>query len=317
MPEISFDFKAYIEKRKGTDEALARSGAPYAYPGDQRVLRTLNQVTPVRLAVEGTGHLWKTFARNALLKAATRVKENQFSAIHHASLACAIRLQIPRPTIYITPQNNDFDIQTLGSDEESCLFINGVLVDHLSPDELRFVIGQHLGHLQNNHVGYLTALYYLTFSANQYLRWIVSPAVSALGAWQRRAQITSDRAGLICNGEMDTALSALIKLGLGSVRLAQDPPIQAYLQQLKEKRPQEPLLRELLAENPFLQERLAALQLFSQTHYYLKAAQKDPLESEGNSLSWCDAQVRQVLSGHPSRQKPHAKPQDPQSSSGR
>ncbi len=90
--------------------------------------------------------------------------------------------------------------------------LNGVLVDHLSTEELRFVIGHECGHIQNNHVVYLTALYYLMYSANLFVRWIVTPAVLALQSWTRRAEVTCDRAGLICSGDVDVALAALTKL---------------------------------------------------------------------------------------------------------
>ena len=54
MPDIDFDFKRYIAQRQGEGDARLRAGAAYAYPGDQKVLRTLSRITPVNLATAAT-----------------------------------------------------------------------------------------------------------------------------------------------------------------------------------------------------------------------------------------------------------------------
>ena len=49
---MDLDFKHYVERRKGERDAAAREGAAYAYSGDLRVLKTLDRMRPVRLAIE-------------------------------------------------------------------------------------------------------------------------------------------------------------------------------------------------------------------------------------------------------------------------
>ena len=73
MSEISFDFQKYIRERKGLDAAMAKTGAAYAYPGDQKVLRALAHVTPVTLAVEATVRLWKRMTQSEILGTAVKV----------------------------------------------------------------------------------------------------------------------------------------------------------------------------------------------------------------------------------------------------
>ena len=60
------------------------------------------------------------------------------------------------------------------------------------------MIGHECGHVHNQHVVYLTALYYLTHFVGAFIQWAVQPAIIALRAWQRRAEITCDRAGMLC-----------------------------------------------------------------------------------------------------------------------
>ncbi len=296
MREISFDFQKYIRARKGLDAAMARSGAAYAYPGDQKVLRALAHVTPVTLAVEATVRLWKRLTQSEILGTAVKVSDRQFPELHQITAECAERLHIPAPDVYVVPNVGALNASTFGTNEDSFIALNGVLVDHLSDEELRFVIGHECGHIQNNHVVYMTALYYLMYSANLFVRWIVTPAVMALQSWTRRAEITCDRAGLICCGDLTAASSALARLALGSARLAESLDMEEYLKQLDESQEDAGRLMELFHSHPYLPKRIAALRLFARTHYYYKITGRDPAEGEGRSLSWCDSRVKNIVS---------------------
>ena len=296
MPEISFDFQKYINERRGSEAALARSGAAYAYPGDQKVLEKFASVRPVMLAVEATVRLWKSVARSEILGTSVKVTERQFPELHRLGVECAEKLHIPAPTIYVYPDVGVLNAHTFGTNEDSYIVLNGVLVDHLSTEELRFVIGHECGHIQNNHVVHLTALHYLMYSANLFVRWIVTPAVMALQSWTRRAEITCDRAGLLCSGNLDAGLAALTKLALGSSKLAERIDIDEYLKQLEESENSAGRMLEAFHSHPYLPKRVEALRLFAQTHYFLKATGQEVASGEGQSLTWCDARVRRLVS---------------------
>jgi len=296
MPEISFDFQSYIQARRTADDALARTGAAYAYPGDQSVLRTMRRITPVTLAVESTVRLFKNLLRNDMLGTMVRVSGQQFPKLQSIAMACASRLHIPAPTLYVAPDVGTLNAYTFGTNEDAFVVLNGVLVDHLSDEELHFVIGHECGHIQNNHVVYMTALHYLLTSANLFLRWLVAPATLALQSWSRRAEITADRAGLICSGHLDPALQALTRLALGSHRLADELDLDAYLHQLDGAHQGVGRMAELFQSHPYLPKRVEALRLFAATHYYMRATGEAPAEGEGESLAWCDAQVKRLVS---------------------
>jgi len=296
MPEMSFDFQRYINERKGAERGMARTGAAYAYPGDQRVLRALGRVTPVTLAVEATVRLWKNVARGEILGTSVKVTDKQFPELYQLAIDCASRLHIAPPTIYVFPEVGALNAHTFGTNDDAYIVLNGVLVDHLSTEELRFVVGHECGHIQNNHVVYMTALYYLMYSANLFVRWIVTPAVMALQSWTRRAEISCDRAGLICAADLAPALSALTKLALGSSKLAERLNIEEYLKQLEESQEGAGRMMELFHSHPYLPKRVEALRLFAQTHYYLKATGQGPAGKEGQSLGWCDGEVKRILS---------------------
>ncbi len=305
MPEIDFDFARYIAQRRGADDARLRAGAAYAYPGDQKVLRTLSRVTPVTLAVAATVRLFKNVAKSEILGTSVKVTDKQFPEIYQLTVDCAAALQIAPPTVYVAPEVGTLSAHTFGTTDDAFIVINGVLVDHLSPAELKFVIGHECGHIHNNHAVYITALYYLMYSANEFVRWIVKPAVLALQSWARRAEVTCDRAGLICCRDLDSALGALVKLALGSQKLADRIDLDEYLKQLDESQQGAGRVVELAHSHPYLPKRVAALKLFAATHFYSKAI---GVEADANavSLDACDAEAARILSIFGRRRKKEA-----------
>ena len=86
---VDLDFQRYIERKRGAREAATREGAAYAYAGDLKVLRTLDRLRPVRLAIEATVRMWKSVARAELLGTAVKVSPAQFPKIHALVEKCA------------------------------------------------------------------------------------------------------------------------------------------------------------------------------------------------------------------------------------
>jgi Zn-dependent protease with chaperone function len=296
MAAMDLSFSHYVAACKGAGQTRAREAAAYAYGGDWRVRATLDKLRPVTLAMESTVRFWNTVGRSRLVGSAVRVGERQFPALHAKVARCADVLQIALPAVYVSPELASLGAHTFGSSEDATLVLSGALVDHLSEAELLFVIGHECGHIQNNHVVYLTALYYLTQTANVILRLGAQPVVLALRAWSRRAEITSDRAGLLCARDLGTATAALIKLALGSRKLYADINVDEYLRQFSEARDDLRRLGEAFSTHPYLPTRVTALRLFAQTAYFRGVAGDGP-DSGGAGLSReeCDAQVADLL----------------------
>ena len=221
---VDLDFQRYIERRKGALEAQAREGAAYAYGGDLRIKKTLDSLKPVQLAVDATVRLWKSVARKELLDGATKVTPESNAKLEALIEQAAKTLHIPRPMLYVAPalgETYPFWAYTFGTDEDAYIVLNGARMGSLTDSELLFVLGCQCGHIQNNHVVLTTSLYYLTRAANRFVKWIVTPAAAALSAWSRRADITCDRAGLICAKNVDTAEAVMLKIAEANESYAQ------------------------------------------------------------------------------------------------
>ena len=216
MPAIDFDFQRYVARRKGLRAAQVREGAAYAYPGDVRLLRTLDKLRPVQLALDETVRLWGQVARAELLGPALRASLERYAHVYKAARRCAEILHIATPAVFVTPQPGG--VLTLGTDEECCIVLAQGLLDKLSDAEILDVLGRECGRIQNGHVPFGTALHYLTHARSTLVRWAVRPATLSLAAWARRADISADRAGLLCARDLDVSHSALAKVADGTDR---------------------------------------------------------------------------------------------------
>jgi len=307
VAKIDLSFADYVAARKGAAQTRAREGAAYAYAGDLKVRQTLNKVRPVTLAAEATVRFWQTVERSRMLGTSVKVTEKQFPHLHKLAVRCAETLQIAVPTLYVSPNIGALNAHTFGTSEEAYIVLNAALIDHLSEIELLDVIGHECGHIQNDHAVYLTTLYFLSHMGGTLLQWGARPAVLALKAWARRAEITCDRTGLLCTRDLDASIGCLVKLALGSKKLYTEINLDEYLRQMEES--QGPgRFDELGRSHPYLPKRVAALRLFAQTTYYksairaiVKDAAKEGTKGDGDqpiagmSKEECDAQVSELL----------------------
>jgi Zn-dependent protease with chaperone function len=208
--------------------------------------------------------------KNQLLGTMVKVSPRQFPSIYKIAEHCAQTLTVPVPQLYIanSPVINAY---TFGTDEESFIVLHSALIDHFDEEELKFVIGHETGHIQNKHVVYGTALRVLTQTAGIFLSWIIQPAVLALSAWSRRAEITCDRAGLLCCGSLDAACNSFLKLATGSHKLYGEMSFDAYMEQFEEGQSGAGRIQEAFASHPYIPKRAKALQVFADSALYREA----------------------------------------------
>lgn len=290
----AFDFQRYIEVRKDPSRRRSPVGGfgEYAYSADLRVLQSLSYAKPVRLAVEASVRAFKSWRKSDILGSSVRVSARQFPRLHRIVAECAEELHIPVPTTYVTKNFAAINAVTFGTESDSFILINSATVDRLSDEELRFVIGHECGHIQNSHVTYHTALYFLTHMTGIFLKWVVTPARLALMGWSRRAEITCDRAGVVCCGDVDVGIQTLVKLAVGSQALVDEIDLESYLHQIEDIRDGYGRVSEYMMSHPYLPKRVKALQHFAESEYYRQRRQ----QKGGISLADVDRKVDAVIS---------------------
>jgi hypothetical protein len=209
-------FEKFVEqKRQERPSEKEGDSHAYAYVSDKNTRAAFERMKAVELAVAAGVRMFKNVGKAELLGHAVKVGPRQFPRVHALAEQSAETLGISVPTLYVV-NNPHLNAATYGTNDDSFVMIHSALVDHLSDEELLSVIGHECGHIHNNHVVYLTALHYLTHMAGLFIRSIGLPALLALRAWSRRAEVTCDRAGALCAGELDISLRALFGSAPGS-----------------------------------------------------------------------------------------------------
>lgn len=284
----SLDFDAFVQQRK---EGGHRAARDYAYVSDKHTRATFKKLVPVELAIAATVRAYKAFGKNQLLGHSIKIGPTQFPRVHELVRHCSDALGIAAPTVYVMNQPT-LNAATYGTEDDSFILVHSALVDHLSDDELLDVIGHECGHIQNNHVVYLTTLHMLTQMSSIFTQWLVYPAQLALLAWSRRAEITCDRAGLLCCKDLGVSTKSLAKLALGSQKLYDQLNLDAFVDQYREGREGAGKIAEAFASHPWLPKRVLALRAFAESELYRTHAGLGP---GGISMEEVDARVHGVI----------------------
>ena len=168
-----------------------------------------------------------------------RVTKNMFPRIHRSlSWGCKI-LGVEEPELYVTvdPVPNAW---TYGHTKPFITLTSG-LVDMLDEEECFYVIGHELGHIKCGHVLYtvlarnIAAIVQLIGQATLGIGALLGQGlVYALLEWQRKAELSADRAGLLCVQDIDPAIRTFMKLAGGSSELVGDMDRDEFMRQIRE-----------------------------------------------------------------------------------
>lgn len=168
-----------------------------------------------------------------------RVTDKMFPRLYKSlKWACKI-LDMPEPELYVTvdPQPNAF---TFGHTRPFIVMTSG-LIDLLDDEERLFVVGHELGHIKADHVLYtmlaknIAAIVALLGQVTLGIGTLLGQGlVLALNDWSRKAELTSDRAGLLCVQEIEVCQRVFMKLAGGSARLIAEMDQEEFMRQVSE-----------------------------------------------------------------------------------
>ena len=168
-----------------------------------------------------------------------RVTPKMFGRLHRSLTWAAKILDVPEPELYVTvdPVPNAW---TYGHTRPFITLTSG-LIDMMSDEELFFVIGHELGHIKAGHVLYgtmarnIAAIVELLGEATLGIGALLGRGLAfALYEWYRCAELTSDRAALLCVQDLEPARSTFMKLAGGTTRLAGEMDRDEFLRQIRE-----------------------------------------------------------------------------------
>lgn len=291
--KINLSLKKYIEDKKNFKLVKLDSNIfDYAYSGDKKAFELLSKFEKIKDTLEPIIRVQRDSVKAELLGSGVRVTSEQFPKIHKIVLECSETLGIPVPETFIH-QGITINAGTIGTNEESVIILNNGLVDQLDEDELRFVIGHECGHIQNGHVTYGFMAYIFTRILNGVIGLLAFPFVLALNHWKRQAEITCDRAGLICAKNLDKSKYALVKCALGSKELFKQINMEEYMTQLKDMKENTFKFYELFQSHPHIVKRVKSLEIYEKTENYQSKKQNGAYN--GISITEADSEIENIL----------------------
>lgn len=267
---------AYIERADS-----ARSDAlDFAHPVDAGIIRILNSPL-VNKAVSAFLDVTIDAQYGMMLSTGLRI-DNQDSPMADIVKHCARTLKIQIPYTITSSSITGLNAVTVGTDNYVYIAISSLLQKMFDEDEMKFVIGHECGHITLGHAMYHTVV--ATCGNLSQLIPVLGPTIYQLvswplKAWSRRSEISADRAGLLCCGDVRTACRTLLRLEAGFLPV-ESFDVDEYIANTSRQIQNSQLgyLSELFAEHPILAKRMEALQVFANSEKYYRITGKTPEE---------------------------------------
>lgn len=265
----------------------------YEHPVDRGALATLRAVPGFAQVVKAvSGFYSERGDRLMALASSIRVGPKQYPQIDKLRHECAETLDLPAvPNVFVF-QNAQAQAGVLGMDEPFMMLSTG-LVELMNRDSLRFVIGHEMGHVLSGHAVYRTIMLRL-ISLQMSLSWTpvsalgIRAIIAALSEWYRKAELSCDRAGLLCGQDPTAALRAQIQIA-GGIDPAQID-IPSFLQQAEEYESVEDIRDSFLKlryvetqSHPFAVVRAAQLQKWAASEEYRAILAGDYIRRDGET----------------------------------
>lgn len=160
-----------------------------------------------------------------------QVGPDQFPDLYGIFQGCVARSGVrPEPDLYV--ENGMLNAYTYGS-AKPYIVLQTATVAWLDATELEFVIGHELGHIRFGHVQNLTLGRMLPrFASHLPFGTTVSAGLDlALFNWERKAEFSADRMGLLVCQDVGAALSVMMKLSGVPLTLYDAMNVEAFVNQ--------------------------------------------------------------------------------------
>ncbi len=190
----------------------------WEHPADKAALATLKQIPGFDEIIKLVFGLTTEKSIKLLhLSSSIRTSPNQFPVLHQQIRKIAEIFDWNYiPEVYVT-RSPFFNAGVYGV-KEPFIVINSHLVSSVSKDELMCVLAHEMGHLISGHSLYKTLLWLMvniSITALPVSDLIVLPIIAALKEWDRKSELSADRAGLLAVQNEDPCYSVLMRMAGG------------------------------------------------------------------------------------------------------
>lgn len=249
----------------------------FAHEVDSTVLRVLESAH-IQSIINRFADVLVSYESGTDISSGIVIDKNNFPEIFQVLQHCCKTLGIRIPHAVVSSSMQGINAYASGTVDMPYLLISDLATKLLTLDELCFIIGHECGHLAMEHLVYHfigKKLYSLGTRIP-----VVGPALAKtlglpLNTWSRYSEITCDRAGFICCGDLKTAQRALMKLESGFANVS-DVDLDVYVEQSLSslENMKVGVVKEYFFDHPLTPKRLKALDLFSQSELYYRVTGK-------------------------------------------
>lgn len=283
LSDLNYSFIDYVKtKKEYIKKHMDGNGLPdYAYKMDFEHRKHLDAIPGL---FNFAKKLCATTVPQALHSYSMRgvaVGPNQYPEVYKMVRECAGVLGIGIPNVLIVPDIDgaEFNACTYAMDDiEPVILVTGLMVQRMSSEELKAIIGHECGHIHNQHslykilesvvsnVGMSGILSFPGFK--QFALLLTASTQIALSMWSRAAEVTADRAALICSGSADVTSHALSKLMYNGADMSKtietDLNMEALREQMELSLNNPNRINELLSSHPIAIKRVFAVMDFAE-----------------------------------------------------
>ncbi len=214
-----------------------------------------------------------------------KVEEGTLSRYYNIFNEIKETLQFTEPVdFYITgdPSVNAFAIASQEEGEPNIINVNSSLIQLMTDDELRFVIGHEMGHLINKNAT-LVKLINFVFPHGATIPITLQYKIRL---WQQLSELVADRFGYMAMPNLNVCISAFFKMSSGLDFNKMDMKVEAFLEDNKKRLEYFRNDKGInFATHPINPIRVEALNQFSKSVFFNeKGTSKEDLESGMNEL---------------------------------
>jgi len=209
----------------------------WEHPADRAALQALRKI-PVFDEVMRTlfGYFGEKPIRLSFQANAVRVSPKQFSRIHGLYENVLETLDAPEAYPLFVSQTPIVNAGAYGM-HQPFIILNSGTVSLLNDEQLSYVLGHELGHVMSDHVLYRTMtelLLRLAAIGFPIVGLAARVVLVALLEWQRKAELSSDRAGLLSVQDPEMVMGTMLKMAGGGTD--EELNLQEFINQAEEYR---------------------------------------------------------------------------------
>lgn len=208
----------------------------WEHPADRAALNALRSIPGFDQVVRKVAAFFgEKGVRQLFLANAVRVGPTQRPRLWAVYLEVVDTLDWPEaPELYVT-QTPLVNAAAVGFDKPF-IVMNSGLLELLEPEEQRDVLGHEMGHIMSGHTTYTTIAIIIMTLGVQNLPFLAGiallPFQLALMEWYRKAELSSDRAGLLATQDLRTSMSTFLKMA-GGRSLGDQIDVDAFIEQAR------------------------------------------------------------------------------------